>query len=111
MKKLHLDPENLAAVAPGFGICYATDEVAVHGRPVGFMYREEADSERDSGWRFMAGDEDQEYMDDPEHLGVYDINFVANIDGAIVKHLASPIGSAFERDPDTGRFEKVALDD
>ena len=107
MKPLYIEPAQTRPVATGFGACYATDEIVVTGRAVGYMYREEPDSERDSGWRFMAGDEDQAYMDDPEHLGVYDINLIANIDPSVVKHLAAPVGSAFERDPESGRWEKV----
>ena len=60
MKTLHLDPAQLRPLATGFGACYATDEIVVAGRNVGFMYREEPDGERDSGWRFTAGYEDQE---------------------------------------------------
>ena len=107
MKTLYLDPAQLQPLATGFGACYATDEIVVAGRNVGFMYREEPDGERDSGWRFTAGYEDQEYMDDPDHLGVYDINLIANIDPSVVKYLASPIGSAFERDPETNRWKKL----
>jgi hypothetical protein len=107
LKAYSVDPDRLKPIAVGLGACYATDEIAVKGREVGFMYREEPDAEVDSGWRFMAGDEDQEYMDDPENSGVYDINLIANIDPAIVRYLASPVGSAFERDGRSGRFEKV----
>jgi len=34
-------------------------------------------------------------------------DLIANIDPSVVKYLASPIGSAFERDPETDRWEKV----
>ena len=107
MKKYWLDPAQAKPLAPGFGTCYATDEIAVTGRKVGFMYREAADTELDSGWRFMAGDEDQAYMDNPDNVGVYEVNFIANIDSDVVPHLASRIGSAFERDPRDGRLKKV----
>jgi hypothetical protein len=107
MKKLHVDPAQVRPIAVGFGACYATDEIAVKGRRVGFMYREDPDSERDSGWRFTAGDEDQLYMDNPDNVDVYDINLIANIDRSVVKHLAAPVGSAFERDADSDRWEKV----
>ena len=45
--------------------CFATDRILVDGEKVGYMYREEpADgNDWDSGWRFTAGDESQEYMD------------------------------------------------
>jgi hypothetical protein len=106
MKTFFVDPAQVKPVATGFGACYATDEVAVKGRKVGFMYREEADGERDSGWRFMAGDEDQDYMDNPDNLGVYDINLIANIDPSVVAHLASRIGTGYERDEASGQWER-----
>ncbi len=110
MKQYCVDVDNLKPIAVGLGACYATDEIVVKGRPIGFMYREAPDAEADSGWRFLAGDEDQAYMDDPENLGVYDINMIANIDAAFVTRLVAPIGAAFERDEHTGRFEKADFD-
>src|SRR5215831_15426900 len=55
-------------LAPKRGSCLASDMITVHGHPVGFMYREEPDNELDSGWRFFAGSESQEYCDDPPIL-------------------------------------------
>jgi hypothetical protein len=107
MKKYCLDPAQVKSLAAGFGACYATDEITVMGRKVGFMYREAPDTELDSGWRFMAGDEDQAYMDNPDNVGVFEVNFIANIDPDVVPHLASRLGSAFERDPRSGRLKKV----
>jgi hypothetical protein len=107
MKKYLLDAAQIEPLATGMGACYASDRITVEGRKVGFMYREEPDTEIDSGWRFTAGDESQEYMDDPDNVNVYDVNTIANYDPAIVPHLMSPTGSAFERDERTGRFQKV----
>ena len=47
--------------------CIATDRITVDGMPVGYMYREKPKEgawfeEYDSGWRFTAGDESDEYM-------------------------------------------------
>lgn len=61
------------------------------------MYREEPDNEIDSGWRFMAGNESEEYMNDPDNSAIYDVNTIANYDPDIVPFLAAPLGSAFER--------------
>jgi hypothetical protein len=107
MKKYLLDAAQIEPLATGMGACYASDRITVEGRKVGFMYREEPDTEIDSGWRFTAGDESQEYMDEPDNVNVYDVNTIANYDPAIVPHLMSPTGSAFERDERTGRFQKV----
>ena len=106
-RKVLLDAAAIEPLIAGMGACYATDRITVEGRKVGFMYREQPDAEIDSGWRFLAGDESQEYMDDPDNLDVYDVNTIANYDPDIVAYLLSPQGSAFERDERTGRFEKV----
>jgi hypothetical protein len=106
-KRYLLDAAQVKPLATGMGACYASDRITVEGRKVGFMYREEPDTDIDSGWRFTAGDESQEYMDDPDNVNVYDVNTIANYDSDIVPHLMSPAGSAFERDERTGRFQKV----
>jgi hypothetical protein len=87
-------------LAPGRGSGYATDAITVDGEQVGFMYREPPDNSIDSGWRFFAGTESQEYLDDPENLAMYDLNTIANYDPEIIPLLDAPIGSAFERMPD-----------
>ena len=68
-KVFALDSSQIKPLATGMGACYATDRITVEGRQVGFMYREQPDAELDSGWRFMAGNEPQEYMDEPDNLG------------------------------------------
>lgn len=78
----------------------ATDRIIVDGLPVGYMYREEPVEEEptDSGWRFMAGDETEEYMSVHEHFGVYPLNVLCNYDPEIMPYLLAPSGSAFYRD-------------
>ncbi len=110
MKKNFAIPlEKIKPVAEGYGGCFATDVIMVDGEPVGYMYREEADFEEDSGWRFLAGIESQNYLDDANNTGIYDINEVANYDPNIIPMLDSPIGSAFEWDEETESF--VAVDE
>jgi hypothetical protein len=74
------------------------------------MYREQTDRDLDSGWRFMASDETQEYMDNADNHGVYDVNTIANYDPDIVPMLDAPFGSAFERQANTGPFTQVPFD-
>ncbi len=85
--------------------CFATDRIMVDGEKVGYMYREYPDFEGDSGWRFSCGDEDEEYMNNPENSGIYVLNTVANNDEDIIPLLDSPIGTGFYRDKN-GRFVK-----
>jgi len=103
-KKFFLPGDKITTLARGYGACIATDWIMVHGRKVGYMYREPPDNDVDSGWRFMAGNETDEYMDEPGNHGVYDVNTVANYDPDIIPLLRSPAGSAFARDPKTGEF-------
>jgi hypothetical protein len=105
-KKFKLAAEQIRDIATGHGACFATDRVTVEGQRVGFMYREPPDNEVDSGWRFMAGTESDEYVNDPENLAIYDVNTIANYDPDIVPFLGAPVGSAFERSPG-GAFVEV----
>lgn len=106
-KRFHLRADQLRPVATGRGSCYASDMITVEGRPVGFMYREAPDHKVDSGWRFMAGVESDEYINDAENVGIYDVNTIANYDPDIVPFLTAPIGSAFERDRTSREFVEV----
>jgi len=108
-KKFLLLPEQIRPLAEGYGACFATDLITVSGQLVGFMYREEPDSEMDSGWRFFSGKESPEYTEDPSHVMLYDVNTIANYDPSIVPLLDSPSGSAFER-AENGQFVEVELE-
>ena len=85
----------------------ATDRITVDGQRVGYCYREEPDNDLDSGWRFFAGTEEQEYVDDPANLGLYNVNTIANYDPEVVPLLDSPPGCAFVRLPEDGAFVPV----
>lgn len=84
--------------------CYVTRRVLQDGRPAGYLYREEPDSEDDSGWRITANDESDEYMNDAKNTAYVSLGAVLNKDDSFIDLLDSPAGSAFARDPQTGRF-------
>ena len=98
-KQFKLSKDEIKPLAEGYGACIATDMITVEGYPVRFMYREAPDKDIDSGWRFMSGFEDEEYMDTPSNHAVYDINTIANYDPTIIPFLDAPEGSAFEKTP------------
>ncbi len=87
--------------------CFASDRITVDGCKVGYMYRETPDEEwtADSGWRFLAGDEDEAYMDDPDKVGLYRLNTVCNYDRDIIPLLHAPYNTAYERGDD-GKFHE-----
>ncbi len=107
MKKFALNADQIKPLATGRGGCIATDRITVHGMPVGYMVREPTTRQHDSGWCFMAGDETQDYMDDPSHHGIYDVNTIANYSPDITSFLDAPPCSAFERDAATGKLVAV----
>ena len=99
-KKLALAAKEIILLIPdwdGPEACLATDRVMVDGLKVGYMYREESEIEADSGWRFTAGDESDDYINDPENSSFYDLNTVCNNDPEIIEFLNAAPGSAFER--------------
>ncbi|WP_300600707.1 DUF2185 domain-containing protein [Niabella sp.] len=104
-KLFKIEKENIKEVISPIGGCYASDMITVEGLPVRYMYREEKNFEKDSGWRFLAGNESQEYLDDPENLMIYDVNTIANYDPAIIPYLSAEIGSEFTREGE--KFKRV----
>lgn len=80
-----------------FGYVLAPKVVVEEKRKIRFMYREEPDNLQDSGWRFFSGDEDQEYVDNPNNIAIYDVNTIIKIDPDVEEFLESNYGVAFER--------------
>ena len=102
-KKFAIAEEDIEELIPDMGWCFATDRIMVSRDDIGFMYREEPEAEGDSGWRFFAGDESQQYLDSPENSGIYEVNTVANFDPDIIPYLETPSPCAFEKtDSKTG---------
>ena len=84
-------------IATGYGLCLVSKMITVDGYHVGYMYREEAEDEADSGWRFMSGQESEAYIDNARNFDLVDVNVVAKRDPAIVQLLDSPPGAEFDR--------------
>jgi hypothetical protein len=109
-KAFKIPGDQIRRLIPNMGGGFASDRITVDGAPVGYMYREQPDKDIDSGWRFLAGDESQDYADTPENWAIYDVNTICNYDPAIIPFLDAPVGSAFGRVPGTDRFEQEEFD-
>ena len=73
-------------------------EGCIEGFKVGYMYREVPDEDNpDSGWRFLAGDEDESYMNDSSNHHVLSINTICNYDRDIIPYIHAEIGSVYIR--------------
>ena len=105
-KQFKITAENIRQLIPNKGACFASDRITVDGMPVGYMFRDEPDKAPFSGWTFMAGDESQEYADNPDNWAIYDVNTVCNYDLAIIAYLDAPFGAAFGRVAGTDQFEE-----
>lgn len=88
--------------------CFVSHRVLKDGQKVGYCYREEPDNDKDSGWRFMSGDESDAYVDDPGNISFVSLGALLREDDSPLKLLESPVGSAFAVDPRTGAFVSVA---
>ena len=105
----HVKAEDMKELLPDWeeaSGCIATNRITVEGCKVGYCYREKADGDWDSGWRFTAGDESDEYMDDPNNAGIYGLNTICNDDPDIIPLLHTPAPCAFERD-EHGVFQQI----
>lgn len=112
LKAFKIPGDQIKRLIPNMGACYASDRITVDGLPIGYMYREEPDNDVDSGWRFLANDETSEYLDNSDHLGLYEVNTICNYDPAIIPYLNAPFGRAFMRvvGADEFRDEELVAD-
>lgn len=105
-KQFKIPGDQIQRLIPNMGGCYATDRITVDGLKVGYMFRELPDKDVLSGWTFMAGDESQEYADNPDNWALYEVNTICNYDPAIIPHLDAVYGTAFGRKAGTDHFEE-----
>ena len=108
-RDFYVKAEDMKELRPGWEGptgCIATNRITVEGCKVGYCYREKPDGDWDSGWRFTAGDESEEYMDDPNNAGIYKLNTICNDDPDIIPLLNTPAPCAFERD-ENGVFQQI----
>lgn len=78
-------------------VAYVSKKILDEGWKIGYMCRDEAIRENDSGWSFMAGNEDEEYIEDYHNIQLMSIHSVMQYDGAIWKHINSPVGTRLVR--------------
>lgn len=80
---------------------------AVDNNYIGYCYRENSDIKIDSGWRFMYGDEDEDYLDNPENSLTQDIVDILKWKSELKDIIASKQGSEFEWNSESNKFERI----
>ena len=78
-------------------VCYVSKKIMDEGWKVGYMSRDEALSENDSGWAFMVGNEDDEYTNDYKNILLMSIHELTQIDYDVWKYITSPVGTGLIR--------------
>lgn len=85
--------------------CFISKDLIDNNKKVRFMYRENFDNEKDSGWRFFSGNETQEFVDNPDNILIVSLSEVINnIDSSIEPYINSQIGTAYERENTDNKF-------
>lgn len=108
-RKFAIPKEHIVSLVPHSGGCLATDRITVEAAEVGYMYREDTDRQWDTGWRFFAGDENEEYINDLDNTTIYSVNTIANYDPDILPYLNTPAPCAFEKVNGTRKYKRVAF--
>lgn len=92
--------------------CMATNKVLYENAKIKYFYRQESVGELkngiyDTGWVMMAGDETDEYLENPENIQFVSLGAVLNKDDSFVHLLDEPVGSAFGWDENMGKYRQI----
>jgi hypothetical protein len=92
--------------------CMTTQKVLYENAKIKWFYREESMGEMregifDTGWRFMAGDETDEYLEKPDNLHLVSLGALLNKDDSFVDLLDAPEGSAFGWDDNLKKYRQI----
>lgn len=88
------------------GSCIASNKITIEGKKINYMYREQPTSDVDSGWRFFAGDEDDEYTNNPNNFNIFELNTICNYDKSIIPYLEFSINSTFIKNDDNNFIQE-----
>lgn len=79
---IDIEIKNLLKWNSGFGDgCIVSNKITKDGWKVGYMYRDVPNPDYpDSGWQFMAGDEDDDYMNNANNHNIFKLNTICNYD-------------------------------
>lgn len=80
---------------------------AFENNHIGFCYRDWSDIKIDSGWRFLFGDEDEDYLDNPDNSLTKDLKEVLEWKSQVGSILESKRGTEFEWNNEENKFEEI----
>lgn len=74
-----------------------SERIIKEGYKVGYMIRCNPHDAMDSGWQFLAGDEDDAYLNDVKKIELLPVGYVCNLDPDISKYINYPVGTELIR--------------
>jgi hypothetical protein len=80
---------------------------ALEADHIGYCYRDDPETNIDSGWRFLYGDEDEEYLEHPIHTEAVYPEEMLSINPALDLILDAPAGMEFEWDDETQAYIEI----
>jgi hypothetical protein len=80
---------------------------ALEADHIGYCYRDEPETNIDSGWRFLYGDEDEDYLDNPVYTETVYPEDMLSINPALDAVLGAPVGVEFEWNADSEMYEEI----
>lgn len=80
---------------------------AFENNHIGFCYRDWSDIKINSGWRFLFGDEDEDYLDNPENSLTKDLKEILEWKPQTGEILLAKRGEDFEWNEEINKFEKI----
>lgn len=80
---------------------------AIDKNYVGYCYRENSEIKIDSGWRFLYGDEDEDYLDNPTNTITQDLKDIVEWKPELKEILSAKQGSEFEWNPEQETFDRI----
>ncbi|MDK4687804.1 DUF2185 domain-containing protein [Kingella negevensis] len=94
------------ALSAALNYAVVSRQVSDENNMVGFMYREAAAFEQDSGWRLFSGAEDDDFVNNPDNFITIPLNEALEICPEIKSLLAEKQG-AWEWDDDAQDYVNV----
>ena len=76
---------------------YLSKKALEEGWKVGYMRRDASVNESDSGWSFLAGNEDDEYYNDYKNIALVSVQEVYQLDPDIWIYIDNPVGTELIR--------------
>lgn len=74
---------------------------------IGYCYRDYPETNIDSGWRFLYGDEDEDYLENPENSEAVYPDDMLSLNPALEVILAAPVNTEFEWEEESQSFVEI----